>query len=50
METKPEFNVICPNCGNGSYWVGDKEEMICPNCKEPFKVSEGKEKLKQMGL
>ena len=47
---KPEFNVICPNCGDDSYWVGDKGEMLCPNCKKPFKVSEGKQKLKELRL
>lgn len=50
MENKPKFNVMCPNCGMGSYWAGDKKEMICQNCKKPFDVSEGKEKLKEMGL
>ncbi|EFD92237.1 MAG: hypothetical protein BJBARM5_1038 [Candidatus Parvarchaeum acidophilus ARMAN-5] len=50
MEGNSKFNVICPNCGAGAYLIGDAEEMICPNCKKPFKVSEGKKRLKEMRL
>ena len=50
MENKSNFNVICPNCGAGSRWLGKREEMVCSNCKKTFKVKDGEAKLKGLRL
>ena len=50
MENKSNFNVICPNCGAGSRWLGKREEMVCSNCKKTFKVKDGEAKLKELRL